>query len=128
MNETATVTTRPCMNLLFRFFRRATRRPPRDPSASSAKDSNDTSPGSGTTGINLSSATGDTSSNINSSLNLITRGVTPSSDESSLPKQQYLEPTILGCSTPEYKLREIVERPDGVDYNEWLASHSKLQR
>ena len=117
--QTSAVPTGPCMNLLFRFFRRATRRPPRDPSASSAKDnSNDTSPGTNTIS--------DTSSSNINSLNLITRGVTPSSDEGSIPKQQYLEPTILGCSTPEYKLREIVERPDGVDYNEWLASHSKL--
>lgn len=43
------------------------------------------------------------------------------SDES----KQYLEAAILESVTPEYKLREIVICPDGVDYNEWLASHSK---
>ena len=44
------------------------------------------------------------------------------SDES----KQYLESTILECVAPEYKLREIVNLPDGVDYNEWVASHSKF--
>jgi len=39
--------------------------------------------------------------------------------------KQYLETTIFECVAPEYKLREIVDRPDGVDCNEWLAFHSK---
>ena len=40
--------------------------------------------------------------------------------------KQYLETTIFECVAPEYKLREIVDRPEGVDCNEWLAYHSKL--
>lgn len=39
--------------------------------------------------------------------------------------KQYLEAAILECIAPEYKLREIVNLPEGVDYNEWIASHSK---
>lgn len=87
------------MNLLIRFFRRATRRGGRDPNAAKESETSggsDLAPGS--------------------------RGY-PAEDPS--PKQ-YLETTILGCvAYPEYKLREVVDRPDGVDYNEWLASHSK---
>lgn len=47
-------------------------------------------------------------------------------DVSSLPSQEsknYLRPELLETSTPEYKLREIVQLPEGVNYNEWLASH-----
>lgn len=40
--------------------------------------------------------------------------------------KQYLEDTMLECVAAEYKLREIVNLPDGVDLNEWLASHSKF--
>lgn len=39
--------------------------------------------------------------------------------------KQYLETTIFECVAPDYKLREIVDRPEGVDCNEWLAFHSK---
>lgn len=109
-----------CMNLLLRFFRRATRRPPRDTS-SNAKDSSstDASPG---TGINQQLQPGDSSN----PLHLITRGCTPSLDDSVPHPKQYLETTILGSiGSPDYKLREIVERPEGVDDKEWLAYHSK---
>ena len=47
--------------------------------------------------------------------------VTPSHEES----KQYLQATMLECTIPEVKLREVVNQPEGVDYNEWLASHSK---
>jgi hypothetical protein len=46
--------------------------------------------------------------------------VTPSQEES----KQYLHAAMLQCTTPEDKLREIVNLPEGLDYNEWLASHS----
>lgn len=105
-----------CMNLLLRFFRRATRRP-RDPSTNAKDSTTDASPG---TGINQQQP-GDSSN----PLNLITRGCTPSLDDSVPHPKQYIETnTILGCiGSPDYKLREIVDKPDGVDYNEWLASH-----
>jgi hypothetical protein len=38
--------------------------------------------------------------------------------------KHYLETTIFECVAPEYKLREIVDRPEGVDYNEWIAFNS----
>lgn len=52
----------------------------------------------------------------------------PKEDVTPLPSQdkKYLKPELLECSTPEYKLREIVQLPEGVNYNEWLASHCKL--
>ena len=34
---------------------------------------------------------------------------------------------MLESTTPEVKLREIVNLVEGLDYNEWLASHSKLR-
>lgn len=46
--------------------------------------------------------------------------VTPSAEES----KQYLHSAMLECNTPEEKLREIVDLPEGLDYNEWLASHT----
>ena len=39
--------------------------------------------------------------------------------------KQYLHAAMLECTTPEVKLREIVNLAEGLDYNEWLASHSK---
>ncbi|XP_015789351.1 MOB kinase activator-like 2 [Tetranychus urticae] len=47
-------------------------------------------------------------------------------DATSLPSQEskrYLQPELLECCTPEYRLRDIVQLPDGINYNEWLASH-----
>ena len=46
--------------------------------------------------------------------------VTSSQEEA----KQYLHSPLLECTTPEDKLREIVNLPEGLDYNEWLASHS----
>lgn len=39
--------------------------------------------------------------------------------------KQYLHSAMLECTTSETKLREIVNLAEGLDYNEWLASHSK---
>ncbi|XP_077561711.1 MOB kinase activator-like 2 [Haemaphysalis longicornis] len=36
----------------------------------------------------------------------------------------YLESTVLECTIPESRLRDLVELPQGLDYNEWLASHT----
>lgn len=41
--------------------------------------------------------------------------------------KQYLHAAMLESTTPEVKLREIVNLVEGLDYNEWLASHSKLR-
>ncbi|XP_076374204.1 MOB kinase activator 2-like isoform X2 [Tachypleus tridentatus] len=46
--------------------------------------------------------------------------VAPSQEESKL----YLESAVLECTVQETRLREIVELPIGLDYNEWLASHT----
>lgn len=40
--------------------------------------------------------------------------------------KQYLHAAMLECTTSEVKLREIVNPTEGLDYNEWLASHSML--
>jgi len=37
--------------------------------------------------------------------------------------KQYLETTIFECVAPQYKLREIVNKPEGIDVNEWVAFH-----
>lgn len=36
----------------------------------------------------------------------------------------YLEQAVLECTVPESKIREVVDLPPGLDYNEWLASHT----
>lgn len=46
------------------------------------------------------------------------------SGSSSDPKL-YLEAAVLERKLPELDLRLLVELPAGLDYNEWLASHSK---
>lgn len=38
----------------------------------------------------------------------------------------YLEAAVLERKLPEMDLRLLVELPAGLDYNEWLASHSKF--
>lgn len=48
--------------------------------------------------------------------------VAASQEESKL----YLEQAVLECTVPESRLREVIDLPPGLDYNEWLASHSKL--
>lgn len=46
----------------------------------------------------------------------------------SIPSQEepklYLESAVLECTVPETRLRETVELPPRLDYNEWLASHT----
>ncbi|KOB65481.1 MOB kinase activator-like 2, partial [Operophtera brumata] len=37
----------------------------------------------------------------------------------------YLQEALLERKLPELDMRRLVELPDGLDYNEWLASHSK---
>lgn len=39
----------------------------------------------------------------------------------------YLEEAVLEKKLPDIDLRILVEMPNGIDYNEWLASHSKYQ-
>ncbi|CAL1267799.1 unnamed protein product [Larinioides sclopetarius] len=46
--------------------------------------------------------------------------VATSQEESKL----YLEQAVLECSVPESRLREVIDLPPGIDYNEWLASHT----
>ncbi|KAF7491868.1 hypothetical protein SSS_10246 [Sarcoptes scabiei] len=38
--------------------------------------------------------------------------------------KQYLHSAMLECTTSESKLRDIVNLAEGLDYNEWLASHT----
>lgn len=37
----------------------------------------------------------------------------------------YLESAVLERKLPEMDMRILVDLPAGLDYNEWLASHSK---
>ncbi|KAG8178038.1 hypothetical protein JTE90_025093 [Oedothorax gibbosus] len=46
--------------------------------------------------------------------------VATSQEESKL----YLEQAVLECSVQESRLREVIDIPPGIDYNEWLASHT----
>ncbi|XP_013785440.1 MOB kinase activator 2-like isoform X2 [Limulus polyphemus] len=46
--------------------------------------------------------------------------VAPCQEESKL----YLEPAVLETTIQETLLREAIELPSGLDYNEWLASHT----
>lgn len=44
---------------------------------------------------------------------------------SSADSKLYLEATVLERKLPEMDMRILVDLPAGLDYNEWLASHSK---
>ncbi|XP_054709656.1 MOB kinase activator-like 2 isoform X2 [Uloborus diversus] len=46
--------------------------------------------------------------------------VATSQEESKL----YLEQAVLEVAVPESRLREVIDLPAGLDYNEWLASHT----
>lgn len=48
-------------------------------------------------------------------------GESASSGDSKL----YLESAVLERKLPEMDMRLLVDLPAGLDYNEWLASHSK---
>lgn len=37
----------------------------------------------------------------------------------------YLQEALLERKLPELDMRQLVELPHGLDYNEWLASHSQ---
>lgn len=37
----------------------------------------------------------------------------------------YLQEALLERKLPELDMRQLVDLPDGLDYNEWLASHSQ---
>lgn len=39
----------------------------------------------------------------------------------------YLEATVLERKLPEMDMRLLVDLPAGLDYNEWLASHSEYK-
>lgn len=47
-----------------------------------------------------------------------------SSSISSEEPKLYLEEAVLERKLPEIDLRVLVDLPAGLDYNEWLASHS----
>lgn len=40
-------------------------------------------------------------------------------------RKYYLEEPFLERKLPDIDLRVLVDLPAGLDYNEWLASHSK---
>lgn len=40
----------------------------------------------------------------------------------------YLEEAMLEKKLPDIDLRIVVEMPNGIDFNEWLASHSECSR
>lgn len=46
-------------------------------------------------------------------------------DSASTDSKLYLEAAVLERKLPELDMRLLVELPAGLDYNEWLASHSK---
>lgn len=48
-------------------------------------------------------------------------GTDPATGDSKL----YLEATVLERKLPDMDLKLLVDLPPGLDYNEWLASHSK---
>lgn len=49
-------------------------------------------------------------------------------DQNSTDTKLYLEESVLERKLPEADLKALVDLPAGLDYNEWLASHSKLKR
>lgn len=46
-------------------------------------------------------------------------------DQSSNDTKLYLEESVLERKLTDANLNTIIELPAGLDYNEWLASHSK---
>ncbi|GBP07477.1 MOB kinase activator-like 2 [Eumeta japonica] len=45
-------------------------------------------------------------------------------DEAAGDPKLYLQETLLERKLPELDMRQLVELPPGLDYNEWLASHT----
>ena len=48
------------------------------------------------------------------------------STEDGSEQKLYLQSPLLECRIPEPDLIFLSDLPGGLDYNEWLASHSKL--
>lgn len=46
-------------------------------------------------------------------------------DQNSSDNKLYLEENVLERKLPDADLKALVDLPAGLDYNEWLASHSK---
>lgn len=46
-------------------------------------------------------------------------------DQNSTDTKLYLEESVLERKLPEADLKALVDLPAGLDYNEWLASHSE---
>lgn len=46
-------------------------------------------------------------------------------DQNAGDTKLYLEENVLERKLPDADLKAIVDLPPGLDYNEWLASHSK---
>ncbi len=46
-------------------------------------------------------------------------------DQNSGDAKLYLEENVLERKLPDADLKMLVDLPAGLDYNEWLASHSK---
>lgn len=46
-------------------------------------------------------------------------------DQNPADTKLYLEESVLERKLPDADLRDLVDLPAGLDYNEWLASHSK---
>lgn len=49
-------------------------------------------------------------------------------DQNSTDTKLYLEENVLERKLPDADLKILVDLPSGLDYNEWLASHSKFYR
>lgn len=47
-------------------------------------------------------------------------------DQNSTDTKLYLEENVLERKLPDADLKILVDLPAGLDYNEWLASHSKF--
>lgn len=46
-------------------------------------------------------------------------------DQNQTDAKLYLEENVLERKLPDADLKLLVDLPPGLDYNEWLASHSK---
>ena len=47
-------------------------------------------------------------------------------DQNSTDTKLYLEESVLERKLPDADLKALVDLPAGLDFNEWLASHSKF--
>lgn len=65
------------------------------------------------------------SSPVTSSLNRKARRKDRDGDQTVPDTKPYLDENVLERKLPDADLRTIVDLPPGLDYNEWLASHSE---